>query len=492
MTNGAELGFLLDPTLEALFAALVSRLDVHLFIEGIFVVVLCYLLFQKSYKPRRRGDDLTEKEIDELCDAWQPDPLASGPLMDQSVPRKEKLVTAQGDSKIVIDGIEHVNMSCLDFLNCLGHKEVQDACEHAIRKYGVGACGPRGFYGTIDVHLELEDKLAEFMGTEAGIIYSYDIATVASVIPAFLKRGDLVICDEAVNWAVQNGLDLSRSYIKEFKHNDVADLERILMLVAESEERRSSKALNRRFIIVEGLYQSTGQIAPMPEIVELANKYKFRVLLEETCSFGALGPTGRGVLEHHGMKSTDVSLICASMSGALATVGGFCVSDKAIVSHQRLSSASYCFSASLPPFNATAALEAIRLIENDKPRLARLRENTKLMHKELVDATQSMDQDASDSLTLLGDVASPLKHLYLRTGTDSRQKDDATLQQICDLISSDARIAVAVSDFTPLQKRAPKPSIRVTVSAGHTAAQISQFGQALRKAAAVVFNGRAS
>jgi serine palmitoyltransferase len=98
----------------------------------------------------------------------------------------------------------------------------------------------------------------------------------------------------------------------------------------------------------------------LKQVVELADKYKFRVLLEETGSFGVLGKTGRGCLEHWGMKATDVSLICASMSSTLATVGGFCVSDHAIVSHQRLSSASYCFSASLPPFNATAALEAIR------------------------------------------------------------------------------------------------------------------------------------
>mmetsp|Transcript_5439 Transcript_5439/g.13803 ORF Transcript_5439/g.13803 Transcript_5439/m.13803 type:complete len:493 (+) Transcript_5439:269-1747(+) len=488
-----EQAFMLSPTVEQLLRALVSRLDVHLFIEGIFVAVICYLLFQKSYKPRGvNAEALSEKEIDELCDAWQPEPLVSGAFAQQQIPREERIVSEHSGAMVKINGESHVNFCSYDFLNFLDEERVKDACEAAIRKYGVGSCGPRGFYGTIDVHLELEEKLAQFMGTEAGIIYSYDIATVSSVIPAFLKRGDLVMCDEAVNFAVQSGLELSRAYVKEFRHNDVADLERLLKLVAEGDVTGPPKTLNRRFIVVEGLYQSTGQIAPMPQIVELANKYKFRVLLEESASFGVLGETGRGVLEYHGMKSTDVTLICAAMSGALATVGGFCVSDNVVVDHQRLSSASYCFSASLPPFNATAALEALKLIGEEKDRLKVLRRNAVLLHKVLTDVTHQMDQDADDSLWLMGDEKSPLKHLYLRKGTDDRLTDDSTLQKICDLVIADSKTCVCVADSTPLQKRSPKPSIRVTVSSGHTEEHITSLGNALRKAAAHVFNGAAA
>lgn len=129
-------------------------------------------------------------------------------------------------------------------------------------------------------------------------------------------------------------------------------------------------------------------------------------------------------------------------------------------------------------------------MEAEPGRFDKLRQNTAAIHKALADVVSSIDQDASDSLTLVGDELSPLKHLYLRTGTDDRAKDDATLQRICDVLSEEHMIAVAVSDASPLQKRAPKPSIRVTVSSGHTHAQITHLANSLRKAAASVFHGR--
>jgi hypothetical protein len=182
MSSVMDLGFLSNPDFEALVAAILPRLDVHLFIEGIFVAVICYLLFQKSYKPNRSGDRLTEKvaphplplashfvqsimeqtvcntsssrvfsqakkprpqEVDELCESWQPEPLASSAMADLAIPREEKVISAQGGSTVVLGGVEHVNFSCLDFLSFLGEGRVHDACEATIRKYGVGSCGPR-------------------------------------------------------------------------------------------------------------------------------------------------------------------------------------------------------------------------------------------------------------------------------------------------------------------------------------------------------------
>jgi hypothetical protein len=160
MSSGAELGFLLDPTVEQLFRALASRVDVHFFIEAVFVIVICYLLFQKAYTPNKSRDKLSEKEIDDLCHDWQPEPLVSEEMLASVVQRPERVVTGQSGRSIIVSGVDAVNFGSFDFLNMTVEESIKDDCEKTIRKYGVGSCGPRGFYGTIDVHLDLERDLA--------------------------------------------------------------------------------------------------------------------------------------------------------------------------------------------------------------------------------------------------------------------------------------------------------------------------------------------
>ena len=213
-----------------------------------------------------RGADmeLRTDEVDEICDAWRPAPLVSTQDLMGVVPRREPVVTEQRGVRVTVDGVPSINFASMDFLNLHGDADVLYACEAAIIKYGVGSCGPRGFYGTADVHLALEDELAAFTGAEAGIVYSYDAATASSIIPAFAKAGDLVVCDEAVSFAVQAGLLGSRAHVYEFQHNDMADLARILRVVAEADRWRPWRALNRRFIVVEGLYANSGLVCPLP------------------------------------------------------------------------------------------------------------------------------------------------------------------------------------------------------------------------------------
>jgi len=160
MSSGAELGFLLDPTVEQLFRALASRVDVHFFIEAVFVIVICYLLFQKAYTPNKSRDKLSEKEIDELCHDWQPEPLVSDEMLESVVQRPERVVSEHSGKSITVSGVEAINFGSFDFLNMTSEESIKDDCEKTIRKYGVGSCGPRGFYGTIDVHLDLERDLA--------------------------------------------------------------------------------------------------------------------------------------------------------------------------------------------------------------------------------------------------------------------------------------------------------------------------------------------
>lgn len=242
------------------------------------------------------------------------------------------------------------------------------------------------FFLKIDVHLDLEERLAKFMKTEEAIIYSYGFSTIASAIPAYSKRGDIVFMDSAACFAIQKGLQASRSDIKLFKHNDAADLERLLREQEIEDQKNPRKArVTRRFIVGEGLYMNTGTICPLPELVRLKYKYKARIFLEESLSFGVLGEHGRGVTEHYGISIDDIDLISANMENALASVGGFCCGRSFVVDHQGLSGQGYCFSASLPPPTplAAAAIEALNIMEENPGIFAVLKKKCQTIHKSL-------------------------------------------------------------------------------------------------------------
>lgn len=165
----------------------------------------------------------------------------------------------------------------------------QEASERALKTYGVGTCGPPGFYGTMDLHLELERKLAEFFGAEKAILYAQGYATVSSVIPAFSKRGDFIIHDEAVNFAIVAGIKVSRSYAFSFRHNDIKDLEATL---EEVEQRYKSHKQARKFIIVESLFSNTGRKCPLADIIKLKNKFKYRLIVDNSAGLGGNGING--------------------------------------------------------------------------------------------------------------------------------------------------------------------------------------------------------
>ena len=149
----------------------------------------------------------------------------------------------------------------------------------------------------MDVHLDLEKELAEFLNCEEAVLYSYGFATIASAIPAYAKRGDIVFADKGVNFAIQKGLQASRSRIEWFEHNDMEDFERLLKIQEEKDKKDPKKASKiRRFMVVEGLYAKTADICPLKRLLELKWKYKVRIFIDESFSFGVLGKSGKGWL----------------------------------------------------------------------------------------------------------------------------------------------------------------------------------------------------
>ena len=264
------------------------------------------------------------------------------------------------------------------------------------------------------------------------------------------------------------GVKLSRYTVRMFEHNDMEHLERLLQQVHQADEKRGKKPiLNRRFIVTEGLFANTGTIAPLHQIVQLAHKYKFRTILDESCSFGTLGANGRGAIEHHGLKASDVDIICASMSNSLASIGGFCAGSMRVIDHQRLSSTGYCFSASLPPFNAVSASTGIEIMRREASTLfPKLHRNIKAMNSALTFAIAKANQSLkgrSITITLGGHEGSVLRHLRL----EGHAMDHAQLSRILAAAADTAArrgVAVAAASYSPLDDTAPAPSMRITCS----------------------------
>ncbi|XP_011660643.1 serine palmitoyltransferase 1 [Strongylocentrotus purpuratus] len=448
----------------------------HLAFEVILVVFIIRLIFSKSYSIESTVK-LTEAEREQLVQEWEPEPLV--PPVDPNHPALHyKVITKQGNNKLVVDGKEGINVGTFNFLGMLGRKETEDAAIQTMRKYGVGTCGPRGFFGTMDVHLNFEEKMAKHMGVEEAILYSYGFSTIASAIPAYAKKGDLVFCDEGVSFAIQMGLLASRSKLKFFKHNNMADLERLLQEQAVEDKKNPKKAkVMRKFIVVEGLYVNHGTIVDVEKLIELKYKYKVRVFMDESMSFFVLGKTGRGVTEHAGVDITDIDLISVSMEAALGTMGGFCLGTRYVVDHQRLSGLGYCFSASLPPMLASAASMAVDITQKETDIFQKLRSNNEFIHVQL---------SGLPGYRLDGDPISPIKHLRLEETSGDWQKDQAFLEKIV-VRALDEGVVLTVARYLEEEEAfLPPPSIRIAVNVTLTEDQLTKITSVIRILAAAV------
>ncbi|EDV36461.1 uncharacterized protein Dana_GF11943, isoform B [Drosophila ananassae] len=424
-----------------------------LVLETLLLIAVIWLLLHRRGGGRRRR--LTKEEEDSIIASYEPEPLVEDTDPNHPLLRT-RIVQSRVGKRIKVDGHECLNLGSHNYLGFLEDQEIlEDACK-SLRKYGVGSCGPRGFYGTMDVHLDLEDRIAKFMDLEEAIVYSYGFSTVASAIPAYAKRGDIIYVDEAVNFAIQKGLDASRSTIVFFKHNDVEDLERLLLEQEKRNQKNPKKALKtRRFLVAEGIYMNTGEICPLPDLVALRQKYKLRLFVDESISFGTLGKGGRGVTEHFNVDRDEVDLISAGMEGSMGTIGGFCVGSHFIAEHQRLSGLGYIFSASLPPMLTQAAISALNRFEQNPEIFEQLQSKAKSLHQKFSNFSK---------LRLRGDALSPVKHLYLAEPAVNFEAELKLLTELADKCISQG-VAIVQAAYLQNRERVPvRPSIRIAVN----------------------------
>jgi len=449
----------------------------HLILEVALVLWIVRLMTTKSYKPKETRLELSKEEEDRLIAEWQPEPLVPE---DEKVPHyvsEPKYIEGKPGYKITIDGKECLNLCTLNFLGLVGNKLIEDSTIETLRKYGVGTCGPRGFYGTIDVHLTLEEKIASYLGTEEAILYSYGFATVSSAIPAYSKRTDVIFCDSGVSFAIQKGISASRSKVYWFNHNDMDDLESKLKEQEEKDAKNPKKAeVTRRFLVVEGIYMNYGDVAPLPKIIELKNKYKVRVFIDETISFGVLGSHGRGVTEHFGIPLSEIDLMAVSLEASLGSVGGFCAGSSFVVDHQRLSGQGYCFSASLPPLLSVAAESGLKIMEENNDMFGKLKNNAASLRKEL---------EGIEGMVVEGDDISPIIHLRFeeRNENMTRQEEEDKLQSIVNECMEKG-VGLTLSRYlNDLELFLPKASIRVAVNINLTEEDIKSSVECIKNAA---------
>ena len=476
----------------------------HYYIEAILVVIIARYMLQSSSSGKAEAP-LTEDEVDALCGEWEPSGLvpegglggfqrrwlAWGVCVCERKPRgrvdvcvgvdvdEERKSKTDRKGRVVRDALDMVTT---DFLSVYQEAGPKAAGQKTLDVIGVGSCGPRGFYGTVDVHLELEDTLARFLRTEEAILYSYDAATVPSIIPAFANAKDIVVIDDGCAYAVRLGCLLSRAKVVSFRHNDMEDLERVLRGITEG-ERRKRKPLNRRFVVVEGVYHHTGDVAELKRIVEIKNRYKFRLLVDESLSIGTLGATGRGACEHCGVAPEDVEIVAGSLGHAVGSIGGFCAGAREMVDHQRLSGLGYCFSASLPPFLASTSCAVIKEWMDDTVRLRGLQKRLRGNGKAFRDAFRA--GDSAGRYEVVGDETSPLLHVRfvgeIGVGDpDAIDRQELTLQMAVERALDKRGVLFTVAKYSKLDAAyRPKPSIKVALKSSQSEEDARVAGAAL-------------
>ncbi len=270
---------------------------------------------------------------------------------------------------VKVDGHDMIMVGSNNYLGLINHPRVLKVAKEAIDKYGVATCGSRFLNGTLDIHVELEEKLARFMKKEAALAFSTGFQTNLGIVSTLVGRGDAVITDRMVHASIIDACRLSYGKIYKYNHNDISDLERIF----DSINNETAK-----LIIVDGVFSMEGDLANLPEIVKIAKKYDARVMVDDAHGIGVMGENGRGTAEHFGVED-DVDLVMGTFSKSFASLGGFVAGEKKVISYIKHFARSLIFSASITPASVATVLATLDIIEKEPERRERLWEITKKM-----------------------------------------------------------------------------------------------------------------
>lgn len=257
-----------------------------------------------------------------------------------------------------------------NYLGLTMDPRVRAAAEEAIQKYGTSCTGSRFLNGTLELHEQLEHELAEFVGKESALVFSTGMQVNLGTISSIVGRGDVVILDKDDHASIVDGARLGWGEIKRFKHNDMEDLERVVSKIPDNKGK---------LVIVDGLFSMEGDIAPLPQIVEICKKHGARLMVDDAHAIGILGK-GHGTAAHFGLTK-EVDLIMSTFSKSFASLGGFVAGDETVIHYIKHNARSLIFSASITPANAAAALASLRIMRDEPERCERLNAIAEKMRK---------------------------------------------------------------------------------------------------------------
>jgi 8-amino-7-oxononanoate synthase len=268
-------------------------------------------------------------------------------------------------TEVFIHGKKFIMIGSNNYVGLTNHPKVKEAAIEAVKKYGTSCTGSRFLNGTLDLHLELEARLAEYTGLEAALVFSTGFQVNLGSIPAIMDKDDIIITDREVHASIIDGVRMAKILkniqICTYKHNDPADLEAVL---------KSLPAGPAKLVIVDGVFSMGGDIAKLPELIPICKKYGARFMSDDAHALGVLGG-GRGTGWHFGMQK-DVDLVMGTFSKSLASVGGFIAGPKEAVHFIQMFARPFMFSASLPPSNVATVLACLDVLEKEPERVERV------------------------------------------------------------------------------------------------------------------------
>ncbi|MBL7192103.1 aminotransferase class I/II-fold pyridoxal phosphate-dependent enzyme [bacterium] len=283
-------------------------------------------------------------------------------------------IDSEQDTVVTIHGKEVLMLGSNNYLGLTNHPEVKKAAQDAVEKFGTGCAGSRFLNGTLSIHLELEEKLAEFMKKEAVLLYSTGFQVNQGVISPLIGRNDTILCDKLDHASIIDGCRLSFGKTVKFEHNDMDSLHEALT------NRCNNSGC--KLIVVDGVFSMEGDIAKLPDIVKLAEEFQAEIMVDDAHSIGVLGPEGEGTAAHFGLND-KVDLIMGTFSKSLASIGGFIAGNEDFIHFLKHNSRALIFSASPPPASVGSVLKALEIIKREPERREKLWENTNRLHKGL-------------------------------------------------------------------------------------------------------------
>jgi 8-amino-7-oxononanoate synthase len=349
-------------------------------------------------------------------------------------------IQSDQDTIVTIKGKKVLMFGSNSYMGLTNHPKIKEAAIKAVEKYGSGCAGSRFLNGTLDIHIELETKLAEYVNKDAALVFSTGFQVNLGVIPTVTNRNDYILIDELDHASIIEATRLSFAKVLKFRHNDMGSLEKLL---------KRCEPNRIKLIVVDGIFSMDGDIADLPGIVELADKYEATVMVDDAHSIGVIGVHGSGTASHFGLTDR-VDLIMGTFSKSLASLGGFIASDFDTINYIKHHSRTLIFSASMTPASAATVLAALEIIKSEPERIAKLWEVTHYA----IDNFRRLGFD-------IGHTQTPIIPLYIR---DNLKTLKLTRMLLDEGVFVNPVVSPAVSKDSTL--------IRFSLMATHTKEQV--------------------